>query len=170
MPNQILNMGNFNVAGICHAISCQWIKQSRQLGNVTTVQQLGSPAAMFMNWQLPNNWQGINRNYHMPFNNVVTRTQLDGQWLAEQCTRINGYALIVIWGGGINVAAGAHAVAGHTLAVRKEAGRIQYFDPNIGTFQFANSMEMYDWIPGDPNGPYMRYPGLRNRQCEFVKV
>lgn len=170
MPAQIFQTGNLNVAGICHAISCQWINQSRRLNNVTTLQQLGSPAAMFMNWQLPNNWQGINANYHLPSNNVVTQPQLGGQWLAEQCTRINGYALIVLWGGGINVAAGAHAVSGHTVAVRKQAGGVQYFDPNIGSFQFASSLELYNWIPTDPNGPYMQYPALRIRQCEFVKV
>jgi hypothetical protein len=170
MPNQILDMGNFNVAGICHAISCKWIKQSRLLDNVNSLQQLGSPLAMFMNWELPGDWQGINDNYHLPHDDVVTRPQLDGQWLAEQSMGINGYAIIVLWGGGIDVAAGAHALAGHTVAVRKQPGRIQYFDPNIGTFQFSNSLEMYNWLPADPNGPYMQYPTLRNRQCEFVKV
>jgi len=108
MPHQILYMGNFNVAGICHAISCKWIKQSRLLGNVNTLQELESPMAMFTNWQLADDWRGINENYHLPAVEVLIRPHLDGQWLAEQSTRINGYTLIILWGGGISVQERAH--------------------------------------------------------------
>jgi hypothetical protein len=170
MATKILDMGNFNSSGICHAICCKWIKQSRVLGDITAVSQLGSPMAMFMNWQLPDDWHGINDNFHMPHDNVTTRDQLDAQWLAEQATKMTGYALIVLWGGGINVAEGAHAVEGHTVAVRKEPGKAQYFDPNIGTFQLKNSFEVFTFLSSDPNGPYLQYPTLRNRNCEFVKV
>lgn len=170
MAQQILAMGNFNVAGICHAISCQWVKQSRALGDVTAVHQLGSPMAMFMNWQLPADWHGINENYHLPQADVSTNAMLDGAWLAEQCTRLNGFALIVLWGGGISVARKAHDIQGHTVAVRKDGAKLQYFDPNIGTFQFDNSLEMFDWLPTDHNGPVQKYPTLRNRTCEFVRV
>lgn len=170
MAQQIFSTGSLNVAGICHAVCCKWVKESRILGNVVSVQQLGSPMAMFMNWQMPANWQGINDNYHLPPGDIETQPQLIPGWIAEKTTRINGFALVVLWGGGLNIAEGRHQAMGHTVAVRKEAGHCQYFDPNIGAIEFTNSIEMFEWLPANAQGPYMMYPMLRNRSCEFVKV
>ena len=124
MPNKIFDTGNLNVAGICHAICCKWIKASRQKGQVQSLQDLGSPMAMFMNWQMPADYTGINELYHLPVVSVKKRPTLDGSWLAQQATSSSGYGLIVLWGGGLNAKSGSHVKNGHTVAVCKEAAKV----------------------------------------------
>ena len=167
MPNKIFDTGSLNVSGICHAICCKWIKASRQKGQVQSLLDLGSPMAMFMNWELPGNYKGINELYHLSIISVKKQPRLDGGWLAQQATTSSGYGLIVLWGGGLDVKSGSHVQNGHTVAVCKETGKVEYFDPNDGAYSFSNSMELYSWLP---NELLTKYPELSNRECEYVKV
>jgi hypothetical protein len=170
MVRQILYMSEFDVAGISHAICCQWIKQSCELGSVTAVRQLISSDVTFPVLDAAGGWQGINGIYQLPVRELFSRPRLDSAWLAERSTRINGYALILLGGGGVGVQSESHRKEGHTLAVRKQPGNIQYFDPNVGTLQFDYSSDLRDWLLAAPSAPSGLYPELRNRECKFAKV
>lgn len=170
MARQVLYMGGFDSSGACHAICCEWIRQSRDLGGVTRVRDLESPLACRSDWDPGAGWQAINEIYNLPIDRVVWRARFDADWLAAHCVRIQGYALIVLWKGGIHVPNGTHGREGHTMALRKQPGRIQYFDPDLGTLQIDNTQDLSRWLRSGVNGPFERYPEFMQRQCELVLV
>ncbi|MGH9404192.1 MAG: YopT-type cysteine protease domain-containing protein [Terriglobia bacterium] len=170
MARQILYMGGFDSSGVCHTICCEWIRQSRDLGNVTRVRELESPLTCRADWDPATGWRAINETYNLPVDHVVWRARFDSDWLADHCARIHGYALIVLWNGGIYPPNRTHGLEGHTVALRKQPGRIQYFDPNLGTLEIDNAQELGCWLRNSLNAPGGRYPGLRGRRCELVLV
>ncbi|MGH9352270.1 MAG: hypothetical protein ACRD2G_08940 [Terriglobia bacterium] len=169
MVRQILYMGDANGFGVYHAVCCEWVRQSRDLGNVTRVRELENSMIPCVNWDPAAGWQGINDAYRFPVDRVVWSARFNAEWLAAHCARLHGYALIVLWNGGINLPA-APQREGHTVAVRKEPGKIQYFDAHLGTLEIDNPQELCRWLLNGPNAPGERYPEFRERRCELVRI
>lgn len=169
--DKIFDTNNINQGGICHAISCQWIKNSRQM-DIVNVGQLGLIEKMAVNWEFARNWQEINQNYHLKHTDFDKYHIADREWLAQRCTTYKGYALIVFWGVAINITDKCKSYEGHTVAVRCEKDNYQYFDPNMGAFKFINSLEMYDWLMRDisNDNPFIKYSNLLNGECDFIRV
>ncbi|HEV2416821.1 MAG TPA: YopT-type cysteine protease domain-containing protein [Terriglobia bacterium] len=169
MIRPILFMGDANGLGVGHAICCEWIRKSRKLGDVTRVRELENSMVPCANWEPSSGWQGIQDAYGFPIDRVVRRFRFDAGWLAGHCARLHGYALIVLWNGGIN-SPDAPQRTGHTVAVRKEPERIQYFDPNLGTLAIDTSQEFCRWLVSGPSAPGEMYPEFCKRCCEVVQV
>ena len=172
MSRLIFSTGQLNQGGICHAISCQWIKKSREK-DVLKLDDLGLLEKLAVNWEFAKKWQEINKNYHLDSTNEIVFK--DGSYredIARECTKHNRYALIIFWRVSIDVVKQSKEYEGHTVAIRCEDKKYQYFDPNIGAIEFNNSLEMYEWFKYDmsTDNPFVKYRALLNGLCEIVVV
>lgn len=166
-------MGCVNSIGICHAISCKWIKEaSEKDGGIRSISELGRIEAMIINYEIgesgswkkiSNCWQQINQNYHLNIDDVKFLNGDNRQeMIKSECKVLNGRALIVLWSKDYRT--------GHTVAIIRNKNMFQYFDPNVGAVEFTDQDDFDKWMSTDSNSPFHLYPELLNGETEFVRV
>jgi hypothetical protein len=164
MPaTKIFDLSDLNVAGICHAICCKWVREGirRGMPGVTSEQELGSRIAMFMMFELPQDADDIIEKYHLKIvkhsePNLQNRT-FDA--VMQELMSGTGYKILAI--GSFRLHGDEHQHSAHSMAIRRTSNSVQFFDPNEGAWRFDNSVELYEWLPSyiRANATYRRLLG-----------
>lgn len=167
MIRQILFIGGADKTALGHAVCCEWIRQSRALGDVVRVRDLEDSMARCAERELAAGWQGINAVCGLPADRAVWIDRFNADWLAAQSVSLQGYALIVLGNGGMYLP-GSPDRAGYTMVIRKEPGKIQYFDPGFGTLVIDRVQELRQWLVDGVGAPGRRHWDLCQRSCAVV--
>ena len=167
MIRQILFIGGADKTALAHAVCCEWVRQSRLLGDVARVRDLEDSMMRCEGRGLADGWQGVHDACGLPAGQAASIERYNAEWLASQCGNVQGYALIILGRGGMDFP-GAPDRKGHTMVIRKEPGKIQYFDPGFGTLVIDTLQELRQWLIDGMAAPGRRHSDLCQRSCTFV--
>lgn len=169
MIRQILFIGGADKTALAHAVCCEWVRQSRALGDVARVRDLEDSMMCCEGRVLAAGWQGVHDACGLPAGRIVSIERFSAEWLAAHCANVQGYALIILGRGGMDLP-GSPDRKGHTTAVRKEPGKIQYFDPGFGTLVIDTVQELRQWLIDGIGAPGRRHWDLCQRSCALVQL
>ena len=169
MIRQILFMGGSDKTALGHAVCCEWVRQSRALGDVTRVRDLEDSMMRCAAGELADGWENVNSACCLSTDRAVWIDRFNAGWLAAQSASLQGYALIILGNGGMDLP-GAPDRQGHTMVIRKEPGKIQYFDPAFGTLVIDTVQELRQWLIDGTGAPGRRHSDLCQRSCALVQI
>lgn len=152
--HEVFNCGDINTDGICRSVCARWLYTcTKKGGSVTDVDELGTRQFIKLLWDAAGSDPEIDKNNLL--NEVSRAATKAGQpfqpsWMATQLTMGNGKAIMTAWDNSLKGGGGAIAKvrSGHSMATNRINGKIQFLDPNTSCWEFNNSVEFYNYLPG----------------------
>jgi hypothetical protein len=173
---EVFNCGDINTDGICRSVCARWLYTcTKKGGSVTDISELGEKSFMKMLWDAALSDQHIDKNNLLQERSRATTSAgspFSPSWMATQLTMGSGKAILTAWDNSLQRAGGAvtKIKSGHSMATNKINGKLQFLDPNTSCWEFANSLEFFDFLPsyinsgtGGPAG-FPGYPSLTRWQ------
>jgi hypothetical protein len=168
MIETIFEAENMNEQGICRGWVCNWVSRCKQGATITSRHQLSNMLAAAP-YNAPN---ATNNSIDASFGLIALRSTknsnppVDVTWIATELTKGTGYFVFGVRGKMLNIQTGSYNNSGHAMATRKGRGKLQFFDPNTGLYEFGNTFEFFGFLPGYVD---YYYPDLLSREAE-IKV
>ena len=174
--HEVFNCGDINTDGICRSVCARWLYTcTKKGGAVTDISELGEKSFIKMLWDAAISDEHIDKNNLLMQSSYATTkigTPFNAIWMATELTKGSAKAIITAWDNSLQRSGGAltKIMEGHSMATNKIDGKLQFLDPNTSCWEFTNSLEFFEFLPGyissgtgGPDG-FNGYPELTRYQ------
>lgn len=150
---QVFDCGNYNDDGICRSICARWLYTIKKKGGeVTDIEELGTKEFIKMLWDAARDDEHIDKNNLLTLSSTASTTEgklFSTVWMATELTRGGSRAILTAWDKSLSKGGGwSKDYEGHSMAVCKVGGKPQFLDPNTSCWEFDNTLEFYEFLPG----------------------